>query len=317
MNKNIKESVISSPSRLHLGFYGLDDDYGYTFGSMGVAIDEYQTKLLITSSKKFSTNLPKKYINPIIKYLEENKVDSNFTIMIISSPPSHIGLGSGSQLALCVGKLIFNYLDLNIKTEKIAEIFKRGKRSGTGIGIFENGGFVVDSCKKINTLPKTMFRTKFPKDWKIILINDRKLKGISGEKEMDFFSKSLKSSRKYSSELSHIVLRGILPSIVYEDFGNFSKNITEFQRMTSVFYKNKQDGMFLSPNISKIMKYISGFDNIGIGQSSWGPMSYIFIESKLHAKELISIIENKFNVYNDISFKITNPCNSGYKIKYK
>ena len=56
MNKNIKESVISSPSRLHLGFYGLDDDYGYTFGSMGVAIDEYQTKLLITSSKKFSTN---------------------------------------------------------------------------------------------------------------------------------------------------------------------------------------------------------------------------------------------------------------------
>ena len=87
--------------------------------------------------------------------------------------------------------------------------------------------------------------------------------------------------------------------------------------MTSVFYKNKQDGMFLSPNISKIMKYISGFDNIGIGQSSWGPMSYIFIESKLHAKELISIIENKFNVYNDISFKITNPCNSGYKIKYK
>ena len=41
MNKNIKESVISSPSRLHLGFYGLDDDYGYTFGSMGVATVSY------------------------------------------------------------------------------------------------------------------------------------------------------------------------------------------------------------------------------------------------------------------------------------
>ena len=317
MNKTIKELVISSPSRLHLGFYGLDDNYGYTFGSMGLAIDEYQTKLSINKSKRFSTNLPKKYIMPILKYLEQKNIKNTFMINILSSPPSHIGLGSGSQLSLCIGKLIFNYLGLDIRTEEIVEIFKRGKRSGTGIGIFENGGFIVDSCKKINIMPKTMFRTKFPKGWKIILINDRNLKGISGDKEMDFFSKNIEPHKKNSSELSHIVLRGILPSIVYEDFDNFSKNITEFQRMTALFYKNKQDGMFLSPEISKIMRYISGFDNIGVGQSSWGPMSYIFVESKLHAKELISVIENKFNVYNDISFKITNPCNSGYKIRYK
>ena len=71
MNKNIKESVISSPSRLHLGFYGLDDDYGYTFGSMGVAIDEYQTKLLIKhflSKADFITVISFKVQNDLAKF---------------------------------------------------------------------------------------------------------------------------------------------------------------------------------------------------------------------------------------------------------
>ena len=55
------------------------------------------------------------------------------------------------------------------------------------------------------------------------------------------------------SELSHILLRGILPSIIYEDFKSFSENLTEFQRITSGFYEEKQKGMFLSPQISNIM----------------------------------------------------------------
>ena len=91
----------------------------------------------------------------------------------------------------------------------------------------KNWNFCSHSSENLKKLTPNTYTGK-SSNWKIILINDRKLKGISGEKEMDFFSKSLKSSRKYSSELSHIVLRGILPSIVYEDFGNFSKNITEF-----------------------------------------------------------------------------------------
>ena len=36
MNKNAKELSITSPSRLHLGFYGFDDSYGYKYGSMGL-----------------------------------------------------------------------------------------------------------------------------------------------------------------------------------------------------------------------------------------------------------------------------------------
>ena len=56
MNKNAKELSITSPSRLHLGFYGFDDSYGYKYGSMGLAINAYKTSLSIKKSKIFSNN---------------------------------------------------------------------------------------------------------------------------------------------------------------------------------------------------------------------------------------------------------------------
>ena len=144
---------------------------------------------------------------------------------------------------------------LNLKTEvhEIADLYNRGQRSGTGISIFKEGGFVVDACKKDRLLPRDMFKSKFPKDWRIILLNDIKLKGTSGKRENKSFSKSSHTNHK-QSELSNILLRGILPSIVYEDFHGFSKNLTEFQRNTAEFYSEKQKGIFLSPEIDFLIE---------------------------------------------------------------
>jgi beta-RFAP synthase len=227
-----------------------------------------------------------------------------------------VGLGSGSQLSLCLGTALCKFLNLKMSVDEIAQIYNRGQRSGTGISIFKNGGFVVDACKKEQLLPEAMFSSKFPKDWRVIILNDLDLKGTSGHVEKEFFEKNSRASHK-KSELSNILLRGIIPSIVYKDFQNFSKNLTEFQSITAGFYSDKQNGMYLSPAISNIMKYIKNYDNIGVGQSSWGPMSYIFVESNLHAKELLSIIQNKFNVYNNVQLNIVSPWNSGFKIVHK
>ena len=316
MIKKRKELLITSPSRLHLGFYGFEETYGYKYGSMGVAINAHKTSISIKQSKRFISNLPKKYTSPILKFLESRNIKNNFEIYVNNKSPSHIGLGSGSQLSLCLGMGISKFLNIDAKVTDIAYMYNRGQRSGTGISIFKKGGFVVDACKKDELLPEAMFASKFPKDWRVILLNDIKLRGTSGPRENKFFSKNRTNDYK-KSELSHILLRGIVPSIIYEDFQSFSKNLTEFQRITAGFYSEKQKGMFLSPQISNIMKYIGNYDNIGIGQSSWGPMAYVFVQSNLHANELLSIIQNKFNVYNNVQLNIVSPSNSGYKINYK
>ena len=314
MKKNKRELIITTPSRIHLGFYGINNNYGYTYGSLGLAVNYFHTRISVSASKTFNTNLSKKIITPILKLIKLNKLSEKFTINVLEKTPEHIGLGSGSQIALSAGKAISNFFGLNMSLSEITNTFKRGKRSGIGIGTFNKGGFIVDCCKKEGLHPKILFHSKFPSDWRIILLNDNSLKGAFGNKELKFFKKKISDS--YSSDLSQIVIRGIIPSIIYKDFSNFSKNITEFQKITSRLYKEKQSNMFLSPQISEIMKYLKRFDGIGIGQSSWGPISYIFVESLSHAKEMIKVIENKFNVYNNLSYKIVRPSNTGHKIKY-
>ena len=61
--------------------------------------------------------------------------------------------------------------------------------------------------------------------------------------------------------------------------------------------------------------YFSKSKDLGIGQSSWGPFSYIFTESLPSAKEVIKIIDTKFSMYNNLTYEITSASNSGYTIK--
>ena len=63
------------------------------------------------------------------------------------------------------------------------------------------------------------------------------------------------------------------------------------------------------------MKYLSRSKDFGIGQSSWGPISYIFTESLPSAKEIIKIINTKFSRYNNLKCEIASARNSGYTIE--
>ena len=170
MVKRIKEIIITSPSRLHLGFYGFDAHHGYKYGSMGLAINAHKTIISVKHSQNMVSDLPKKYTLPLIKYLKLKGVKNRFEIKTLQKPPSHVGLGSGTQLSLSIGMAICKLFQLNLETNDIANLYNRGQRSGTGISIFNQGGFVVDACKKDRLIPRVMFKSKFPKDLSLIHI---------------------------------------------------------------------------------------------------------------------------------------------------
>ena len=57
--------------------------------------------------------------------------------------------------------------------------------------------------------------------------------------------------------------------------------------------------------------------NVASGQSSWGPTSYMLIESKNINNRFISILDNTISMYNDLSYEIVSAKNSGRKLSYK
>ena len=317
MKKANKTIIVTSPSRLHLGFYGMNNDYGYSFGSIGLAINAFHTVISAKKSVSNKFNITGKNLSLAKKFVKKYISDDKFEINMLSKPNNHIGLGSGTQASLCLVRALSLFSDAKLSQEQLIEISNRGRRSGIGIGAFYNGGFIIDGCKKDNEFPHILYNVKFPRKWHVILINDKSIKGTSGLTEEKFFKASLDyyNHKKLSNELTNILLRGLFPAILYNDFDNFSKCLHEFQKNTSKFYFKNQKKFFLSDDIDKVMKYVLKSGYPGIGQSSWGPISYIFMRSKNEAKDLIKSMENKFKLYNNLSYHVVGANNSGHSIK--
>ena len=67
----------------------------------------------------------------------------------MENAPEHVGLGSGSQTTLSIGKALSNFFDLDMTLSDIANIFKRGNLQNFNINE-NNLQDVRGIVKKIN-----------------------------------------------------------------------------------------------------------------------------------------------------------------------
>ncbi len=296
---------IQANSRLHLGFINLNCPHKYSYGGIGVSINKYPTILSISKSSKFISNLSNKLNNQLLKYLKNNNLSMKIKIECHKSPIQHIGLGSGTQLKLSIEELISKYYGI----DGTINIFNRTHRSGIGFNSYKKGGFIID-CPKKNLKDNYMiFRNTFPSSWKIILLFDCKKRGLYGKREKSFFLPS--HSNNLRKQLSDIVINEIIPSVLYKDFDIFAKGLTKFQKLNSSFYTSVQKSMYLSLDIAKVVKEISKLFNVGIGQSSWGPTSYIFVNSKKDLKDILPVLNQTISMYNNLSYDVVSVKNNG------
>ena len=100
--------TITAPARLHLGFVDLNGSLGRRFGSLGVAITGIETSLTVADDTlEPNANIAHDYARAaraadrLCEYLGEAE-RPNFRLNSIIPP--HAGLGSGTQLALAVGR---------------------------------------------------------------------------------------------------------------------------------------------------------------------------------------------------------------------
>jgi len=309
-NKEFNMIKVESNSRLHLGFINLNSSSPYSYGGLGLSISKFPTVTSIEKTKKFQTNLSPNISKTILNYLKKNKLSSNIGISCIAQPSSHIGLGSGTQLILSLQELVLKYFELG----KGVNIFKRNFRSGVGYNSFRYGGFILDAPKNDLSSSQIVFKSKFPSSWKIILLFDNSKKGIHGQPENKFFTS--KNSDTLRSRLSDIALNELIPSIIHHDFTVFASSLTKFQKLNARFYSTIQKSLYLSTDIAKVINHVSKFFNVGSGQSSWGPTSYMFIDPKDDINEILPILDKTISMYNNVSYSIVSAKNNKRKLTY-
>jgi beta-ribofuranosylaminobenzene 5'-phosphate synthase len=328
---------ITAPCRIHLS---LIDENGYTGrvdGGIGLMLDRPNVVLEVTNSAdeftiecnkyyKESVHVINEKASKIFKYFQIS--NKNFHFHLKRYYPSHVGLGSKTQLSLAIATAITKLKGLNPSTEDLTKLVERGGTSGIGWRGFETGGFILDGGhdfgkgrEKETFLPSsasssvnpalTISRYNIPKNWRFVLVIPNVKKGAYGDEEISVFQNYAPIHRNEVNEVSHQIIMKIIPGIIKNDLICFGEGL---KRIQSIGFKKIE--IDLQHEVVKdLLKFFEEYGLKAYGMSSFGPSVIGIVESDSEAEILLREVQkNQKNGGGHIY--ICKPNNTGAKIEY-
>jgi beta-ribofuranosylaminobenzene 5'-phosphate synthase len=277
---------VKTPARLHLGLIDLNGDLGRLYGGLGVAIDNPNVVLeaekssdLNTSGQK--TELTRKLAN---QFLEAYGIREKVAINVEKVIPAHVGLGSGTQLALAVASSISKLFDIEGSPQDFAAALGRTAQSGVGTAAFAQGGLVIDAGKNTRDPSKKMIppicRMAFPDEWRFVVAIPNTKKGLANKAETSAFEKLPPMSSTEVGKICRLTMLKLLPSIPERDIASFGSALTEIQRIVGDAFAEAQGGRYASTPAGQCIDLILKEGAYGAGQSSWGPTVYGVVKAE-------------------------------------
>ncbi len=286
---------IRTPSRIHVTLIDMNGAIGRVDGGVGFALNEPFVEIEAFESEEVSVSgkaLNLKRFREVAQKLSLH-FGKGIEIVVKSDYLSHVGLGSGTQIALAVGKAFSAFYAPKMSIREIAELVGRGGTSGIGVAAFEFGGFIVDGGHSIGEkkdfLPSSASRAKPPKvisrlefpDWDVVIAIPR-LSGAHGIAEVDLFRKSCPVPLEDVRELCHLILMKMLPAVAEKDLDSFLSALRRVQHLGFKKVEVERYGALVRECL----------DNFPAGMSSTGPA--IFALTDTNARALARELEGYF-----------------------
>ncbi len=297
-----------------MGFIDLSGSLGRHFGSIGVALNEISTRLSVTGAEQLTITGPaalraKKCVSMLCKALQ---VSDKLDFAIETAIPEHVGLGSGTQMSLAIGAALNEFYGLGLSVREIAAVTDRGLRSGIGIGVFEQGGLVVDGGRGEKTVtPPVLAHIDVPEDWRFILVFDQRGQGLHGQQEIQAFKELPPFPQSEAARLCYLLLMQGLPAVAENDISKFGDVITQLQRSVGEHFSSAQGGVFTSPEVAATMQWLERQGAVAIGQTSWGPTGFCAIDGGRLAETIADQARQAFAHFDKLSFVVASARNSG------
>jgi len=282
---------IRTPSRIHITLIDMNGSLGRIDGGVGFALNEpfieieaYESEEVHVSGKAQNFERFREVAKKLSAHFRRG-----LEIVVKSDYKGHVGLGSGTQIALAVGKAFSAFYAPNLSVREIANLVGRGGTSGIGVAVFEAGGFIVDaghskkekkdflpSSASSAKPPKVISRLEFP-DWHVVVAIP-KLSGAYGYGEVELFQKNCPVPLEDVRELCHIILMKMLPAVAESDLDSF---LSALQRIQHLGFKKAE--------VERYGSLIREFlDSFPAGLSSTGPSVFALTDSnpKALAREI-------------------------------
>lgn len=285
---------VTAPARLHLGFLDLDGGLGRRFGSLGLAIDQPSTRVIVSRAPGSGARHiavggeAARALKALERFTDVLRLQGRYRAEVLHAIPPHAGLGSGTQLAIAIGVGLAQLEGLAQTARSLAEIQERGARSAIGMAAFEDGGFIVDGGRGTGEhAPPVLMRSDFPSDWRVLLVLDRRAEGVHGDGELVAFAKLPPFKPATAAHLCHLMMMRVMPAAIESDLASFGNGLTEIQQIIGGHFAAAQGGSpWTSPAVGRIVAKMGQAGATGLGQSSWGPTGFAFIENEDAAQRL-------------------------------
>jgi beta-ribofuranosylaminobenzene 5'-phosphate synthase len=294
--------TVDAGARLHFGFQNLSLAHDRLYGGVGVGLQDPRVRIHAEPADAVSLQDATEEqrtgrLGAVGADLEatrryaERATDvlgvPGATVTVESTLPRHVGLGSGTQLALATYTAVARANDRTPRPREHAPALGRGGRSGIGVATFEAGGFVADAghpTARFTTTepdrgnwqtPPVMARHDLPADWRFVLAIPDANAGRNGSSETETMRNVVeRADPAVADTIAGILTRRLLPAATTSDRHRFATAISELGRLNGTWYADEQGGVFRPP-VGKIVDALSQSDAIdGVGQSSWGPAVY-------------------------------------------
>lgn len=292
-------ATVRTAGRLHLGFLDPAGTLGRRFGSVGVMLEGFETEvdlrpadldLIAADGTAARAELPRAAAL-LARLRERTGLQGPLALHLRRVLPGHAGFGSGTQLALAIGRAFAACHRIDVDTPTLAAWLGRGQRSGIGIAGFDDGGLIVDGGPGADGRPAPVIaRVAPPATWRVIVVQDERVRGLSGDAERAAIARLAPLPRAVAADLCHQVLMRVLPGAASGDFADFAAGINRLQERLGEHFAPAQDGSaWTSPAVGRLLAGLRARagDGIGIGQSSWGPTGFGFVPSEAAARALV------------------------------
>lgn len=286
--------IITTGSRLHFGLLAHSPQAQRQFGGVGLMVDRpgFRVQAEIASSAEDVFDGPvewKSRVLDVAQRCRELIAGPSFCRWTLSETIlPHVGLGSGTQLALAVAQA-YSALqgDAVLAATELAHRAGRGLRSALGIHGFQQGGFLVEVGKRSSDqISPAASRVDWPDEWQLLLVRPTDSKGLCGAEEIAAFSRLSPMAKALSARLCQITLLELLPAVLERDFDTCSEALYQFGSLVGEYFSPAQGGTYSTLQIRNLVQYVRQQGLHGVGQSSWGPTGFVMCPSPAIAQEI-------------------------------
>ncbi len=298
--------IVEAPSRIHLGLIDMHGGLARVDGGIGITLDDpgivldakVCDRLVVHGEGGDCLDVVQKAADLVLAGMG---LKCGAEITLRTSYPRHIGLGSGTQLALATARALCELYGQPLPARDLAVLVGRGGTSGIGTAAFESGGFIIDgghsfgesgdktgfspssASRGVRPAPVTV-RHEFPEDWQILLAIPEIARGASGGEELDIFRSACPVPIDEVREVCHEVLVRMLPGLVEHDLDLFGSAVNRIQ---DIGFKKVEMGL-QPPVISGLIGVMRDTGAAGAGMSSFGPTLYAVTDTGIRGIEQAS-----------------------------